>query len=557
METEKREFTVDAEGNLKLTDGGKETIVTPELLDTLKRQAKQKIKVTLAVEMARKQVKEAKDGIELEIAKENLKKSEEKLAEMKEKWNEEIENLNNHISEAELARKTDNGILSPIVAFFEGYCKTKDKIKTIMSNEELMELDDKFLEGLKNSSGDESSMKAFLDESGVQWESVQLSKENQQEVPSDTFVLIGKKDDGTQRIKVLKADNAKERISNPQTADKFKDCVGISVYQVRKEELMGLMTDTDIMDESSKKDKCSVIESLPSSLKVHEETLSKEEGERMELKPDIIEEYNRAQRNRLSRLYKKEVHTIDPESTDFTKLGKMGIDLRDFDDETCESLLYGNLSPLTKGYEKKNGKMYEMQVKFRLTTDYKGKGKCVIHPALTERVVPDKLFGKELDEEQKRQLKEKGCLDRCIEISANGKIMTVMPYFDNETNQLLCRDYSSISLPKEINGKELNERESRSLLGGETVRMENLTDNAGQQYNGYVRINPKNGKIITVKEPDIQHQYQVAANNNGARTEDLKNDKDTFLKSGQTHNDDLVENKTPSRNQQKKGTHKI
>jgi hypothetical protein len=84
-----------------------------------------------------------------------------------------------------------------------------------------------------------------------------------------------------------------------------------------------------------------------------------------------------------------------------------------------------------------------------------------------------------------------------------------------------------------IAGVELTPEQREAIAAGTSVKIENMTDKRGKTYTSYVRYNHEKGKLDFLKwqpgskqqqtTPTLEHQTQVAANNDGHKSEALKN----------------------------------
>jgi len=524
-------FTVDEKGNITFTEGGRERTLTAEGIETLKRQAGEKLRVSEAVARARQMVAEAVTEDERKAAELQLTNAEAERDRMREGWKKEIDALEK--PHMDMANHIDNPILSAFTAFFESYSKQSRKVQMILSHESVMQLDTyarKAEEGL-------DAFRSFLEERGEQWEMKETASEAKDRAGS-MYIIVATREDGSDDLIAVPAERIEERLGDERFLSRLGASTRITTYQALQADYI---ENTDAI--FSSQDKRRAVEKLGSAIRLSEASgdeamaagLSEESARK------VIGDYNKTQREHLRRFYDKAVHRIDPDEVDFTPLGVMGVDVRRLSEAECRSLLSGNLSPLLDGVRVKGDSHEAVKLKFRLSKDNRGKCSVVTQLRLREAVIPQAVLGVRLSEEQRGQLRKYGMLVKTLEARVDGLLQNVMPYVDRDTNQILLRNYNKLTIPERIEGRDITEDEKKRLLKGETVKMENLTDNAGQRYVGYVRVNPMTGLTESMSVADLRYQYQVAANNRGARTEELKQDKSTSLDSGQTRNNDPKE----------------
>ncbi len=143
-----------------------------------------------------------------------------------------------------------------------------------------------------------------------------------------------------------------------------------------------------------------------------------------------------------------------------------------------------------------------------------------------------------LSETDVQNLKKFGVLDHPIKY--NGK--TGYLYRDRETNNFLVTYQRDIRINKSLK-EQLGEERIARLKEGKAVHVDNLKDEKGQSYTGWIMLDPKRRQFSPVKkEPaffvDKEYQIQVKNNNDGARADSVKDDKDAVLKSKQQKTDD-------------------
>jgi len=176
--------------------------------------------------------------------------------------------------------------------------------------------------------------------------------------------------------------------------------------------------------------------------------------------------------------------------------------------------------------------------------------------------IPDTIKGVTLDDKQKQALGEgKPVLVEGM-TSKNGKIFSasiqvnadkrgIEFQFDNvkkqEQNQQLTQRQSEsgdFRIPTRLGGVDLTRKQQDELKADKTIYVSSMTDKQGQEYNAYVKVNRKEGKLDFFKWnpdkskareiiPDNASKTQVAVNSEGKTNEATKK-VDEPLKKGQT-----------------------
>ena len=193
--------------------------------------------------------------------------------------------------------------------------------------------------------------------------------------------------------------------------------------------------------------------------------------------------------------------------------------------------------------------------------------------------IPDELKGVKLSEQQKQELEEgKGVFIENM-ISKNQKPFsaTVQVNADKRglefhfpENQQQAQNYNEKikqgESPETFRKVKLSEDQKDSLKDGYTVYVSGMQDKKGKNYSGYITLNKKEGKVDfmfpgqykdALKSglviPDTRHKAQVAANNNGEKTEVNKNVEKPMEK-GQTQPTEKQQEKQEKKEEQKQET---
>lgn len=154
--------------------------------------------------------------------------------------------------------------------------------------------------------------------------------------------------------------------------------------------------------------------------------------------------------------------------------------------------------------------------------------------------------GYQFSKEDKENLLKYGTIGKSVEITTNGgqKVKGIIG-FDKDTNNLvLCRE---TTIRKNLENSKLNleKKDIEKIIQGKPIKKDNLIDNKGVKYSGWIMINPNELTLsVSSRKPALavspENLSQVKANNEGARTEALKEDKSSTIKQKQTVSDDIA-----------------
>ena len=526
-------------GSVFYADGIVEKSIDKELFELLKSQYKEKISFKDARSKIEKRIAKAiknkeSNPIELQLAQKEQNQINILEKEREKAFKEKLQTLSTPSSH--LADKVDDVMLSPFLSFLSQMVNRYHMLKhqyIIFDNEKLFSLGDEWIEKAKE---DMDAFKQFLDTHGIQWENDNTTEILQTELNNNVIIILGENGDGINTLLTIPNNKLEDKLNDDIFINKLKFFSKITSYQMNKDDFL---ENQSLFDENNITQSIESISSCTKIFQSHQPII------------DVKEQFNFAeihsskwakeQMEYLMTLYKPSCR-YNPKDIDFSPLEKLGFDFKVLPQTECIDILNGNLSHLINSVSEQNK---SLSYKLHLTKSENDKIKFVIHPKQNSVNIPNQILGIELSEKQQQQLNEKGILDNALVIQKeDGKSIYAMPYVDKDTNQILIRNLNSVSLDVPIENYYLNPSEKEKLRQGGLVRLKELVDNGGQLYTGYAHINPLDGTIMVVKKSDLKYAYQVAANNHGARTEDLKHDADTFLKSGQIYNDDLKPNRT-------------
>ncbi|MBR2098040.1 MAG: DUF4099 domain-containing protein [Prevotella sp.] len=233
---------------------------------------------------------------------------------------------------------------------------------------------------------------------------------------------------------------------------------------------------------------------------------------------------------------------IAMEDIPWKQLKDFGLTRKSLSKENIEALrLYGTTNLITVTGKNKKGEQVSKSFKLYLSKDSKNN---IVFNSL--KAVPLKSIDKrqtigdiEFTTADKEMLKKYGQLNHLVPFTQDdGKVKYRLVGLDKDTNKLFSCDPEKIKLPKFIR-EQCTKAELRKIQMGQPVHLENLKDDAGQKFNGWVVMSPhKNGQLLQLKHIDNDFKAQVRNNNFGERTEELKQDKDAKVMSKQTESND-------------------
>lgn len=169
--------------------------------------------------------------------------------------------------------------------------------------------------------------------------------------------------------------------------------------------------------------------------------------------------------------------------------------------------------------------------------------------------IPDTIKGVQFDENQKKELAEgkavyvEGMTARSgkefnahLQVDADKRGIGFR--FDQQQQQgQKTNEQKQVRIPNSLLGKDLNEDQQQKLEKRETIYVAGMKDKKGQEFNAYIKVNDKKGKLDFYKwnpdkaqakgaevKPDNKSETQVAVNSGGKTNEATKEVKEPLAK---------------------------
>lgn len=170
--------------------------------------------------------------------------------------------------------------------------------------------------------------------------------------------------------------------------------------------------------------------------------------------------------------------------------------------------------------------------------------------------VPNEIKGVTLDDRQKQDLMEGRAVylegmtaksgkkfDASIQVS--GSERGVIFRFNETKREMQAQAQNGVRIPNKLGGIALSDEQRDTLKKGDVIYVEGMIDKKGQQYNAYVKVNEKQGKLDFYRwdprqkqdvKADNKSATQVEVNSNGKTNETTKHSDDP-MKQGQANPD--------------------
>lgn len=237
---------------------------------------------------------------------------------------------------------------------------------------------------------------------------------------------------------------------------------------------------------------------------------------------------------------------INGKDIPWSQLKEFGFSKNHLHKDDIDALRRGRLTRLLHlTGTKKNGEQVKQDFKLTLSTDENGNLKFRRLPVLSIKNVDrrKKLGDIEFTDHDKMILKKYGQLNHLVPFTtADGATKNWMVGLEKDTNTIFIGNPDKIRIPKFLK-EQCTEEQLKMIKNATPVHLENLKDDAGQDFSGWVVMSPhRNGSLLRLNHIDKEFVAQVRNNNFGERTDELKQDKDAKVMSGQTKSNDPAPN---------------
>ena len=154
----------------------------------------------------------------------------------------------------------------------------------------------------------------------------------------------------------------------------------------------------------------------------------------------------------------------------------------------------------------------EARLAFR--TDEEGKISLAVHSLRKEPQLDFPYMGHKFSNEEKETLLATGNLGKTIEVMPkNGEPFSAYISIDPQTNELIALRADRISIPQEIKGVTLSDRQYKDLVEGKAVKVEGMTSKNGKSFDATLQVNAEKkgiefifGNRTSLQERKVQNQ---------------------------------------------------
>ena len=508
----KKMFVFDDDGkNVSYVDeNGKMNPMSEESQEQMKKYAEglsAKEAIQKEKQAAQEQLESAKNPIEKKLAQQRLA-----AAEKEERMqNKEEKALNKKLADklkkqkpsllGSLGKeKTEDPVLGSFFAFFNGYKEGKEYAEKRAEAKQACTIDDSQIGSLAKAKEikDPQQRKEFLEGEGIQTQTVQVKDSMIINEPSikegNIRILVAENEKGEQKYAAFSSDKEfKEALEKEEFK---KDYFGKDVKTHNYDMAAGDFAKVAVKLTTAESCIDCLLQNNAKEINTKdfgEALAEQEQKQKTEQKQETPSESNKQESEALAEQKKEKIL----KKIDWKSLALFGItqeSLKKTGD--LEKILNGQRSSLVK-VEMKNKKGFTVtgQYKISLRQDKNGKIEIAMHGVQKELNVREQYMGDSLNEKERKQLKEKGKLERTIKGTDGTEYLA---YVDKETKEVCLKNINKIQIPDVIMGTQVSNENKEALKKGKSVNME-LTNESGKKYKGKVSLEPESGKLSVGK----------------------------------------------------------
>lgn len=203
-----------------------------------------------------------------------------------------------------------------------------------------------------------------------------------------------------------------------------------------------------------------------------------------------------------------------------------------------------NLYPITM--EDENGKYLQAYPRLCFKRNVNNKIGLKLHfPKQLDEVFNKPFYGYEFSSEERSKLINTGNLGKVVELTHphNGSTYPCFVSMDSLTNKLFAMVVQKLKIPDSINGKELNKEQKSQLREGKMVHIENMKDANQKPFSGVVQSSAEKLGLEIMSEYNIRlrnHTIDIPTDYKGQSIppgwqEDLYRGKTVGLKLGKSN----------------------
>lgn len=246
---------------------------------------------------------------------------------------------------------------------------------------------------------------------------------------------------------------------------------------------------------------------------------------------------------------------IDEKEIDWEGLKKYGVSKEMLEKSKSLNVMlnYGKSPVLLPVKMDLEGVKVETEARLAFRKDQDGKVSLSVHGVRKQPELDKPFYGHKFTDEETKALTVTGNLGKVLDMKkTDGAILPVYVSVDKLTNELVGLRADKITIPNEIKGVKLDEKQKQQLQDGKAVFVEGMTAKSGKEFSAHLQVNAdKRGLEFIFNKQQGQSQQKeqgirIPTKLGGVeltkqQQDDLKGEKTIYVKGltdkkGQTYN---------------------
>ncbi len=136
------------------------------------------------------------------------------------------------------------------------------------------------------------------------------------------------------------------------------------------------------------------------------------------------------------------------------------------------------------------GVKVETEARLAFRKDQDGKVSLSVHGVRKQPELDKPFYGHKFTDEEKKALADSSNLGKVLDMKkSDGTILPVYVSVDKLTNELVGLRADKITIPNEIKGVKLDEKQKQQLQDGKAVFVEGMTAKSGKEFSAHLQVN--------------------------------------------------------------------
>ena len=203
---------------------------------------------------------------------------------------------------------------------------------------------------------------------------------------------------------------------------------------------------------------------------------------------------------------------ISENEVDWDSLQKLGVSKEMLQKRKClDTMLNFGKSPLLPVKMDLEGITVDTQARLVFRKGDDDKLTVAVHGVRSQPELDKPFYGHQFTDEEKKALLETGNLGKVLDLKkSDGSMLPVYVSVDKLTNEIVALRADKITIPEEIKGARLDDKQKLELQEGKAVLVENMTARSGKEFSAHLQVNAeKRGLEFIFDNQALQKQQDV------------------------------------------------